>query len=663
LKSSMNTYFNQDQIEYLCGKRVKWSSKTVRQGLILKYKLGQRFYQNSFSKKIAPFPSATTLNSRIQQFKIKPGVLEAKLEKVPLRHRSVGLVFDEKAIIPSLKTPSNQSLDYDGIVTLKPSKAICAKEGENIKAKNALVVLAAGMNIREKELVGLQYTAGCTDGEAMKDFLFQIVKEIEKNQMVFVDWLGFDMGPSNTSFLNACGISTSSSNIQYKIQHPVRENAFLFLKPDDVHNKKNLVNALRKNDFVFSASMVELFNLNSNKISFKEVTKIYKFQENTDMKPARQLKQENISPNNFEKMKERVAYEVFSSDIIMAINFTDKKASENDKKNATAVFLKILSIFHTITSNSTGWSIKNSSKYDDDIEFLQWFIDDFLPNIRTPTALKCIPAIQMSIRSLIDLSKMYFDLGYEVVIPSWFLSNCIENIFSMVTDIFKKPTSTNMNTALRIISVRQFQRAANQEASNYSYDKTNSDTDFLKLLNEFMHIEAENIEETESIASIRIEITDEITFEELFKSDIEKNIFQFEMAKILTKAMKSIECVTCQERLIDMDKNENAHNQWLKEKQEVHGEHQNLLYPSRDMMRYFLRLEFVFQQLSKVKTAHDLSFLQDFITNANDALVPDEHCFTSTSKLIITFIRGRLRLKLVCHLPHKALKHASKSLN
>lgn len=551
-----------------------------------------------------------------------------------------------------------------GLATLLPSEGVRKKEGDEVRAKNAFVVLAVGMCIREKELVGLQYTAGCTDGNAIKEFLFEIITYIEKVAKVPVDWLGFDIGPANQSFLNAVGISLTRGNKDYFIQHPVRTNDRLYCKPDEVHNIKNVMTGLRNNDYKFSKSQVEQLKLNSNLISFKEVKKIYNSQEKTDLKPARNLKQENIIPSNFEKMREKIAYEVFSPDVFTAIDFNDKNAAENGKKNATSAFLQIMSYFHNIVLDNTGWTRDNKDKFDEDIEYLSWLAEEFFPNIQCKTSLRCIPAISMSLRCLIDLSKIYFQKNYPKVVPAWFLSNAIENIFSMVTSIFKKPTAVTMSQALRVISVNQFE--FDPTSANYSWDDTEVPSiDFIDLLKKFTDNENQqsSLQIDEETAKVpKITINDAVNVKDIFANELELNVFHCEVAKMLLKLKSSVKCVECQSSMIDSENIETTRSRLFDLKQNANREKTMAIKPSRSLWDYFLKLEFIFKRLCESTAASDASFSLNFNESANDLLVPNEHCYATTSKIISLFLKERLKLKLQCYLPHKSVKHSSRSL-
>lgn len=669
LKLSIAKYLEPDQIAAMSGKRVFWSNKTLKKGLILRYKLGDKFYNKTLRGKYGPFPEKSTLLRHIEKFTINPGILHlnirvlaAKMQKIPRMHRSIGLLFDDKAIIPGCQRQKGSS--FVGNTTLLPSKAIQKKEGDSPRAKNALVVLAVGTAIREKEIVGLHYVAGCTDGESLKSFLFELIAFIEEKADLDVDWLGFDCGPSNQSFLNACGLSLSSGNKEFFIQHPHRPSDRLYFKPDDVHNKKNLISALRKNDFKFAPCLVKLFNLNGSKVSFLDVKKLFNTQEKIKMKPAKRLKLENITPQHFETMRERVAYEVFSNDVFTAIQFGDKNANKNNKKNPTAAFLQIFNAFHKITDDKNGWSSTDKLKYEEDIEFLKWFAEEFIPNLKLKSSLRCVPAMIMSINCLVSLSKKYFDIGYERVVPAWFLSNAIENIFSMVTNIFKKPTAATMATALRIISLQQFD--FEPTSTSYAWDTTESPSiDILELIKSFADSKiTENIEnEAEDIdLQFIIEIRDDIKVDQLFATELEINVFYIETTQLLTSLMVFIKCEECKEILVDDSNVETPKSRLFMLKQESARTPQKLFKPSGSLWKFFLRLEFIFQELCKLKPADDKAFSTLFIKNASNVLVPDEHCFVTSNKIISSYLKKRLTLQLQCYLPHRAVKQASKSL-
>lgn len=90
LKASIKNYLEPDQIAMMSGKKVKWTNKTIKKGLILRYKLGDKFFNNTFRRNYSPFPEKSTLLPRIKPFKINPGILKLnirvlgeKMKKIP----------------------------------------------------------------------------------------------------------------------------------------------------------------------------------------------------------------------------------------------------------------------------------------------------------------------------------------------------------------------------------------------------------------------------------------------------------------------------------------------------------------------------------------------------------------------------------------------------
>jgi hypothetical protein len=677
LKEALKKYFSTDQIDFLMGKKPKWQNSTVQKGLTLRYKLGQNFYDNTFRKFYAPYwPSSTTCARRIKEFKLPVGILKFNIDilgykflKFPVAHRVIGLIFDEKAIIPSQQRDYSIN-EYRGKVTLLPSKKVIEKEGTEPLAKHALVALAVGMDEREKEIVGLQYTAGATDGNAMKNFIFELIIHIETNSTVLVDWIGFDLSPTNASFLKSCGISLSKDNLQYHIQHPARPNDKLYLQSDVGHDEKNIIAKLRLTDVGISYSLVQKFNLSSNKASFNEVKKIYNMQKKMDKieQPAKKLKQQHMKPNHFETMKQYIASDVLSSDISSTIEFLDIKSANNGKKNTTAWLLQTFLKFHNIFFDKKGWTLENRGKFEEDKGFLLWMTNEFLVNLKFSNCLKCIPGLIMSIRTLVDLADKYFAIGFKRVIPARFLNDAIENIFSLVVDIVKKPTALSIAQALRIISINQFQY--NSVKGSYDWDETAENSiDFIGMLKLFLEKEDDDDKDQLSSCSelnVLDKIPNLVTSEMLFDNALKFNVFYCEMCGLFNNFLNSVDCLECKNQLIADDNFENSASKLFKMRQAIEkkarGSNYNQHQLSSELISFAMRLEFVFREICKTCPADDKNFEDYFYLNTDEISMSNAHCFTTSVKLISTFLKMRRNSAVQTYLPHKSIKHASKGL-
>jgi hypothetical protein len=673
LKSTLSKFFEPDQVQFMCGKQVQWSNSTVQKALMLKYKLGRNFYDETFRKHYAPYwPCSKTCENRIKDFKLIPGILKfnvnilgLKMEKLPVEHRTIGIIFDEKAIIPSQQKDFGIN-EYRGKVTLQPSENVCKKEGNEPLAKHSLVALGVGSPVREKELLGLHYTAGSTDGKAMKEFIFNLIIYVEENTGVKVQWIGMDLSPTNQSMLKACGISLTKDNIIFKISHPHRPYDWLYILSDIAHDEKNIVGFFRGCDVEIAQKFVEQFNLSSNKASFAFVKKVFEIQQDMDLKPAKKLKLEHLKPSQFDKMKQRIASDVLSSDVSSTIELMDKLSSNDGKKNSTAWLLQILLIFHNIIFDREGWT-KDDGKYQDVKEFLIWMADDFFPNLKFSNKLKCIPGVIMSIRSILEIAEENFKNGVPKFIPAHYLNDAIENIFSLVTQIVKKPTAKSIAEALRIISLKQFQ--FDPTKGNCGWDSTEPiSIDLIGELKLFMDNSGaiEDIESDDDDDMPLVKIDDEVTMISLFDNPVHRQVFYYETSKNFNQFVELIECRSCQNHLIDDSELKPAQSELL----ELRNVIENFSYgtgelkhrPSADLMTFFLRLEFIFQKLQKCAKMESNKFKITFMENASQVFLPNEHCYSTTTTIISHFLENRRHIVLHKYLPHKSLKNASKSL-
>jgi hypothetical protein len=676
LKESFSKYFEKDQLDFMSRKKVIWSNKTVQKGTMLRYKLGKKFYDEVFRKEYAPYwPSSTTCGNRIKDFKLVPGTLEfnvnilgLKIEKLPIENHVIGIIFDEKAILPSYQKDFGIN-EYCGKATLCPSALVVKKEGEEPLAKHSLVALGVCSPIREKELIGLHYTAGSTDGEAMKKFIFDMIIYVENHTKIKVQWIGMDLSPTNQSMLKACGISLKKDNTTFKIQHPNRPNDWLYIFSDMAHDEKNVISRLRRKDIELDQKFVDQFELSSSTVSFEHVKNIFQLQQEMDLKPAKRIKQEHINPSQFEKMRQHIATDVLSADVSSTIDFLENLSTNASTNNATAWFLKVLLIFHNIVFDKEGWTV-DSQKYEDAKEYLIWMAEEFFPNLKDCNNLKCIPGVIMSIRSLLAVADENFKNGHKKFIPAHYLNDAIENVFSLVNDIITKPTAKSIADALRIISLRQFQ--FNPIKGNCGWDDVEPiSIDFIGELKLFIQNQDINTDKTpndqsESDEIPDVAINDEVTMTSLFGEPLERNIFYCEVSKMFNQIFDCFKCQKCQEILVDSDGLSTAASDLFDMRNHIeassYGTAQLKNRPSSDLMTFCLRLEYIYREIAKSVPVDRKSFKKSFMMNAARVFFPNQHCSETTEKITTHFLDQRRHLTLHRHLPHKALKNAARDL-
>jgi hypothetical protein len=666
MKQGLQKYFNEDQLKMIIGKkRVTWSNKTIKKGIITRAKAGNYFYNNVI-RKMLPLPSKSTCLEKIKRIPFKPGILrfnckilKAQYDSIPTAKRRMGLAFDEKAIVPGVQHDRTTN-SYIGYTTLRPTAKILEKQ-EGIIANNALVVLAMGVDVRIKMPVGLQLCAQSSDPEEMEKFIFGCVIETENTAKVFIDFLAFDLGTSNNSLLNFLNVRVSKDNEKYFIVHPNDATRKLFLMPDNVHNLKNQCNGARNHDVIFGENLYSSFSLSSKRAKISDVKKIFNLQKEAKFKAAPELKQETINPDHFERMKERVVYKLFSTKVISAIQF-QHESLQGETENATAFYLKVLNVCHSIVCSREAWSADKIQKYEDDIEFLVWMASEFLPNIKYEKAhLRSIAGMIMSIKSLVELSKIYMEKKIDVV-PSRFLTNAVENLFSQITAIAKKATAIDFKNALRQTSLCQYE--FDPISGSYEWDEKSESTqvnflDIIESCNE--ENDQTKIQDDNDDYVRKITIYDRIEWQNLFANELEYNAFFVFIAKILPDILTKISCNSCRSLLIADDPEHSLHAQRLFDLQNILQPSQRLV-PSQDLFNFCLKLEYGYQ-IIEIKNNSDIATMEKkFLQSVDELAMANEHCVMTTIRIAEQFIASNLHLDHLRHLPHRRSKQASKSL-
>jgi hypothetical protein len=665
LTKGLHKWFSKDQISIIEGKKfTKWSVQSIRKGLLAMHKCGTKFYK-ILRKKFVPLPSYDTCNRKIANFKIQTGIIDfncvmlnKKYEKISNAKRRIGLVFDEKAIVPGIQWDASNKKNI-GKVTLKPSSNLMKKDPECEKlAKNMLVVMAAGFDTRIKLPIGVHLTAGCTDGNAMKQFILECIVAVETIGKVKVDYLCMDLGPSNCSFLKSLDISVSLSGEKYSFQHPLDEKRSVFIIPDIIHVFKNITSALRKRDILISDSLVTQFHLSSNIATFKNILQVYNKQQKYEFKLARDLKFETVRPNHFEVMKEKNSFNLLSQSVSTSIQLLDYNSQNCGKNNATSWLLNVLNILHEVILDKTGWSADEKEKMDTHTELFNWILDSFIPGIKfIGFRLPSIAGLSMALKSILKLNESYLNLEIYPMIMSRYLSNCVENLFSAVTQISSKPSALHMLYALRQISIEKFE--IDSTTGNYSIDEIDKvEVNFIDILQQFNGKEDDNSDNELTFIPL-IQITDEVKWETLFTDIGDFNAFYCFVNESFHRSQIATKCAKCLSSL----KNHEPYSGVARELSSLRAKMKGLpeILIANVAVDYYLKLEFVFQKLRNFHDINHIQFAEFFLESASLIIFPEAHCKSLALTLSSSYVKDRVQ-SIVCRLPHQSNKHASKSL-
>jgi hypothetical protein len=664
----LSKYFEKDQIEIIRGKKkVKWSLKSIAKALYIR-KRGKSVL-DSVRRHIAPLPCLETLNKRFKNVKFTPGIIDTNLkiltkkcEKLSEPENYFYLGFDEMSIIPGKsKDPSTKM--YIGGTTLPNRSDALADQMILFQ-----VMGLHGSQTRVKSNVGFHLTKkGITTGEDLKKFIIELVIKVENEAKIKIKGISFDLSALDCSMLKSFGVKFNMENKTYYAQHPNRKDDVLLLSPDGTHNSKNLNQHLKNKDIIISRSLQEEFDLHSNIASKKEVEKLFKNDLDNAFKLMPNVTDTVINTKHFAKMDPKNASKFHSPDVVSAINYTFIQKSE--KQNSTAFVLTCFHHYHRIITSTEGWSKSNVSKYNDDIEFLDWFSDRFLPNIKIGTGnTKSVYGTRMGIYSIIYLSKLCFEKGFEVFIPSRLLTNPVENQFSILRDLTPKPSSVHVIQSLRIMSMCPFNFHPRRGVYKWDEEDTSS-LSYIEVLKQILSPpQSSDVEDVESIKILYfIDVPENITWIQIHQTEEKYSAFICHMSLLLNSILSKDFCRECSTWI---EANQDHSYQRLQGYQLLHMRIQSdstnyKCVPSIPFINMCLRLEYLFQKLSSQLPPNDEYFEENFHENVSAIPITSEdlHCLDLVHKISTKFLTKRLHTALHSRYLQKALKYSSATLS
>jgi hypothetical protein len=196
---------------------------------------------------------------------------------------------------------------------------------------------------------------------------------------------------------------------------------------------------------------------------------------------------------------------------------------------------------------------------------------------------------------------------------------------------------------------------------NYSLDeKDEIEINFIELLQEHSSTEI-NSNENEVIIYPIIEVLDEIKWENIFIDYCDYNAFFCFVLANFELARKSLKCIDCMQK----QRHEKFYSGIAQElsnlRAKLAGQQSQQL--SCVAFEFYLKLEYLYQQLRESLDPYIFQFAEIFLESATLLIYPEAHCDEIVNCILTSFVKDRIHSDLICRLPHQANKHASKSLN
>lgn len=640
-KNSMSTnnklrqVFNEDQIKFLQRKKTSWSNRTIRKALSIKFSCGNAGYEELLNQN-HPLPSLRTLRRKIQNLQFQSGILHEVLQFLKIKinllsrpeEKHCVLLLDEMSITAACEYDNGDNA-FIGNVTL-PSH-----HGE---ATHALVFMLGGVSSRWKQTVAYYFTGDSSNGAVYRDIIFEIIQATKEIGLSIVAVVS-DMGSPNQGFWKSVGIKAGrySETTNYFLD-PCDETRKIYVIPDAVHIFKNIKGMLANNkQMTIPQNIATQFDLPSVHINFSDIEELAEFQENLVFKLSPKLKEEDLHPSQFKKMRVSTSSNVISHAVSSGLKFLADELNKPEYAT-TAWFLDLVEKWFAIMTSRNpllALSKYNDTTYNETIQFLYSFMEIFSSlKIGTKGAWKPVQTgVVLCTKSIIDIqATLLNDNNYKFVLTSRFTQDSLENLFSLVRAKQPAPTALQFKQNLKLIMLSQYMKDVKK--GNYDEDDRETLTGFLEHINTSNHTQEEK----------EPELPDDFQINSLELSPSEMN----SLYCLLGYIIKSINHNSkhCNECIISLG-NKKPYGLPYERLTKIKCFKDNTLwFPSESTFKFVLQMEEIFSNYIEVLKAQKINLKKYFVSKIKQEIsvshIPQCHDLLNT--LISRYITFRLKI-------------------
>lgn len=265
-------------------------------------------------------------------------------------------------------------------------------------------------------------------GVELHSLTLSVIKQIESIGFVILR-LVTDNHKTNVNMMRRL---SNGKTIKARISHPDNPERPLFLAFDQCHILKNLRTAL------LEKTMYD----GKEEISGSHIKNLYKMQSKEVVKPVPFLSRKHVAPTNFEKMNVKRAKDIFSSEVITALqclkdNSSHFKSQDFQSCGATITFLKMIKKWfeiHDVRSTSLQHLMPEKMHFfnisDERLEWLENDFPSYLAEIRNASneqgmeflSKDTYEAVLLTSSSTVQCTKYLLSSGFYFVLTRAFNS-------------------------------------------------------------------------------------------------------------------------------------------------------------------------------------------------------------------------------------------------
>lgn len=404
-------------------------SQEIKQFALSIYYLSPAAFEHL--RPILILPSYPVLMRYTQNWPSKPGLnlayfktLAMRLSQLPDIAKHCTICIDEMSIKKCLRYDP-----YDGeIIGLEDN----GSKKENKLAQYALVVMAHGISHNWKQPLGYVFTQKPCSAKNVKHLLVDAVRNL-LNEGITPHAVITDQGSNFISLFKSLGLTTSKTTFSIE-GHTL---CYIF---DPPHLIKSVRNNLMKHDFYFGEP-------EEQKVAKWEVLKdFYEYHNKGNFRMVHKLKKEHVYPDGFQKMRVKLATQVFSKTCAAALKtYYSISNGKHNEINTTATFFEMWDgIFDMFNSSWILETQKPNKKpfagTPEQFKLLEEF-EEFIRSIvvkeketgkDVTKSIKCLQNWIVTISSLKHLWNVLSEKGFEYILTRRLNQDCLENHFGYI---------------------------------------------------------------------------------------------------------------------------------------------------------------------------------------------------------------------------------------
>ena len=400
-------------------------------------------------------PSERVLRDYKNYFKPKAGInkenvenLKEKASKFSDVQRYVAVVMDEMKIQSNLVF-DKVSCELIGFIDLgDPMTNYATLEEEDTIASHALAFLVRGLATDLKHIIGYYFTGNVTSFQIMPIFC-NIVSVLEVSVNLWVVAAVNDGASPNQTFFNLhCNLTEDlKHDIVYKTKNVFAMSRFIFFFADSPHLIKTARNCLYNSG---SGSQSRFMWNNGSYLLFRHIANLFYRDKALPLHSLPKLTLDHIVLTSYSKMKVKLAIQVLSKSVAIAL-----EESDNEEVSGTAMFCTMMNTFFYCTNvrSKTEYIKKRNDSikpyFSCDVPRFTWLTDVFLkyledwrrstltrPGEYSPDergkmflSLQTYNGLKISVYSHVEAVQFLLNQGFEYVLTERFMQDELEDYF------------------------------------------------------------------------------------------------------------------------------------------------------------------------------------------------------------------------------------------